>query len=84
MRSRSWIIGTVFGLLAGFLVAIPMTVLDWHLNPSGVFHDETGTHWTVVAETAISWFWPVAVLVLAITVLLLAWLSRARSTSSTK
>ncbi len=74
----------MFGLLAGLLVAIPMTVLDWRQNPSGIFHDETGTRWNIVAETAISWFWPVAVLAFAITVLLHAWLTRRRSTPSPK
>ena len=44
------------------LVAIPMTIADWRLNPSGVFRNEQGTHWSVVAETALSWFWPVAIL----------------------
>ena len=50
------------------LVAIPMTVVDWRLNPSGIFQNEQGTHWAVVAETALSWFWPVAVLALVVSV----------------
>ena len=31
---------------------------------SGIFHDEQGTAWGVVAETAVSWFWPVALIAL--------------------
>lgn len=78
MRARSWYLGVLFALLAGLLVAIPMTVSDWRLNPAGIFHDEQGTDWTIVAETAFSWFWPVALLVLVLTVIIHSWITRGR------
>jgi hypothetical protein len=45
----------------GLGVAVPVTLSDWRANPTGVFHDADGTHWRAVAETALSWFWPLAV-----------------------
>ena len=55
----------VAGVVAGIAVAVTMTFLDWRLNPGEVFHDETGTHWGAVWETAISWFLPVALIATA-------------------
>ncbi len=69
MRARSWYLGAIVGLLTGLLVSIPMTIADWRLNPSGLFHDAQGTHWPIVAETAFSWFWPVALVALVTTVI---------------
>ncbi|MGB5353484.1 MAG: hypothetical protein WBN32_07745 [Woeseia sp.] len=54
------------GLLAGLLVSVVMTFLDWRLNPGGIFHSTTGTDWAIVRATAWTWFWPVALLVAAI------------------
>jgi hypothetical protein len=79
MSARSWYFGAVFGLITGLLVAIPVTIADWRLNPSGIFHDEQGTDWAVVTETAFSWFWPVAVVVLVVTVIMHSWVSRFRT-----
>ena len=46
-------------LIAGILAAIP-TGLDWYGNASGLFRSDSGTSWSVVFETWISWFWPLA------------------------
>jgi hypothetical protein len=78
MRSRSWYVGATVGLLAGLLVSIPMTIADWRLNPTGIFHDDTGTNWAIVAETAYSWFAPVALVVFVAAVACHSWLSRTR------
>ena len=78
MRARSWYLGAIIGLLTGLLVTIPMTIADWRLNPSGLFHDEQGTNWPIVTETAFSWFWPVALIVLVTTVIVHSWISRRR------
>jgi hypothetical protein len=59
---RSLKIGALTGLLGGGVIAFAMTLLDWWENPSGLFHDAQGTRWDTVAETAMSWFWPVALL----------------------
>ena len=60
MSARCWVSALAVSVAAGTLVAVVMTFLDWQLNPGGIFHDELGTRWTVVAETAASWFFPVA------------------------
>lgn len=48
------------GIALGGVVATVMAIVDWRLNPGGIFHDSQGTNWEVVAETALSWFLPVA------------------------
>ena len=60
-------------MCAGLLVSVWMTVLDWRLNPSGLFHNDQGTNWDIVLETALSWFWPVALPVLLATVIVHSW-----------
>lgn len=79
MQRRSWFLGVVVGLLAGLLVSVPITIADWRLNPAGIFHNEYGTDWAVVAETAISWFWPVALIATIVTVAIQTWLARVRA-----
>lgn len=81
MRVRSWIFGSIFGSLAGLLAAIPMTIVDWRFNPAGLFHDEDGTNWTIVAETAFTWFWPVASIAFVTTVAVHTWMCRNRPRS---
>ena len=44
----------------GLLVALPMTLRDWWLNPGRIFRSPDGTNWEAVLSTAWSWFWPVA------------------------
>ena len=78
MRARSWLVGAIAALLAGLIAAVPMTIADWRLNPSGIFRTEHGTNWTIVAETAFSWFWPVALVVLVVTVIVHSWIPRDR------
>lgn len=63
----------------GLLVSIPMTIADWRLNPSGLFHNEQGTNWSIVIETALSWFWPVALLALATTAFTHFWIAKVRT-----
>lgn len=48
------------GIVLGIAFASVMTILDWRLNPGGIFHNANGTEWVVVMETALSWFLPVA------------------------
>ncbi len=79
MRIRSWVFGAIAGVLAGLIVAGSMTFVDWRLNPSGMFHNEQGTNWTIVSETALSWFWPVALLAFATTTIIHFSISRVRN-----
>ena len=70
--------GGIVGSLVGLMVAVGMTFVDWRLNPAGIFHSEEGTDWNIVVETAFSWFWPVALIVLVLTVIMHSWISRER------
>ncbi len=79
MRARSWYFGAIVGLLTGFLVSVSMTFADWRLNPSGIFHNEQGTDWAIVTETALSWFWPVALVSVVATAFIHAWISSVRA-----
>lgn len=76
MRVRSWLLGAIVGLLTGLVVSVSMTIADWRLNPSGIFHNEEGTDWAIVTETALSWFWPVALIALFTTAIIHSWMSR--------
>ena len=75
MRTGSVGVGVIVGFISGAVVSIPITFVDWRLNPSGLFHDEHGTNWAVVAETFWSWFWPVALGALATTMVICYWLA---------
>ena len=76
MKTTQWLIGITAGAGIGFIVAAVMTYLDWRLNPGGIFHDAGQTDWSIVGETAFSWFWPVAVIASTAALLALFVLSR--------
>jgi hypothetical protein len=63
LQARSWITGGSIAVAVGFAVAIYFSIADWKLNPGGIFHDDSGTRWGTVLETAVSWFLPVALVV---------------------
>ena len=66
------------GTGVGLIVASWMTMLDWRLNPGGIFRGAEGTNWSIVIETGLSWFVPVAVAATAL-VLILQMILRRRS-----
>ncbi len=81
MHVRIWKLAAIVGVLTALVVSAVMTFMDWRLNPAGIFHDEAGTDWAIVTETALSWLWPVALAIfLAAAVVLYAvtWI-RART-----
>jgi len=78
LKTRYWIFGVLVGAVVDLVVASAMTVLDWRLNPGGIFHNTQGTDWTVVMETAVSWFVPISVLVSVLALLVLFWVTRQR------
>jgi hypothetical protein len=47
-----------FSVGVSAVVTAIATEWDWLKNPSGIFHDESGTHWSIVFDTAVSWFIP--------------------------
>ncbi len=48
----------VTGTLASLIITLVFTVWNWLENPSEIFHDESGTHWNFVLDTALSWLLP--------------------------
>ena len=82
MHARVWKVAVVIGVLIGLVVSSVMTFMDWRLNPAGIFHNEAGTDWEVVTETALSWLWPVALatcLTAAVGLYAVAWIRSGRS-----
>lgn len=78
LKRVPWWRGILGGVTIGVGVAAAATLLDWRFNPAGIFHDEDGTRWSVVWETAVSWFVPVA---LVASVMVTGWLLWSAGTS---
>ena len=78
MNIRSWLLGGIVGSFVGLMVAVGMTFVGWRQNPAGLFHSDQDTHWDIVFETALSWFWPIAIIVLVLTVVAHSWIMRGR------
>ncbi len=76
MSRKSWLLGGLVGTLVGLIVALAMSYVDWQHNPQGIFHDELGTNWDMVLETAVSWFVPVALITFVLSVAIHSWFSR--------
>ena len=76
-------VGTCAGILVALLVAILPTAIHWYDNPGGIFRADTGTNWAIIFETWFSWFWPVAILLVPVTMLLHAWFSNRRAANAT-
>jgi len=53
-----WLFGPVAGFIGAALVTTVFTTNDWVRNYGDIFRDTTGTNWTIVSETAVSWFVP--------------------------
>ncbi|MEQ8407778.1 MAG: hypothetical protein RKH07_05840 [Gammaproteobacteria bacterium] len=54
----SWLIATKVAFCIALFLTLLFTGWDWLANPSGIFHDDTGTNWRFVYDTAESWFLP--------------------------
>ena len=65
--------GVLWALFIAFAASAVPAFMDWRLNPGGLFRSGAGTHWGIVIETMWTWFWPVFLLVVPVTVLLHAW-----------
>lgn len=59
MHARTLKLAAIVGLTTGLVVSAAITFVDWRLNPAGIFHNDLGTDWSVVSETALSWLGPV-------------------------
>lgn len=58
LRKNSLLVAILVGLSIACVVTITITIWEWLENPSGIFHNQDGTNWTFVFETASSWFVP--------------------------
>ena len=71
MNRRSLVRVAAAGAATGLVVAAWMTLLDWRLNPGGIFRGTHGTNWSIVIETGWSWFLPVTIVATAIVLVVL-------------
>jgi hypothetical protein len=76
MNRKPWILGGLIGVSVGLVIALTMSYVDWRHNPLGIFHDELGTNWDFVLETAVSWFVPVALIAFILSIAVFLWFSR--------
>lgn len=77
-RSRPRFTGGAVAVLFASVVASLATFRDWRLNPGGLFRGPAATHWSVVAETWVSWFGPTLLLACAVLVPIVLWRVRSR------
>ena len=75
ITQKSLTSGLAWALLLALIGAAVPTFLDWQANPAGVFRGEDGTNWGAVIETIWTWYWPLFLLIVPITVLIHAWRS---------
>lgn len=76
MKRSPWTPGILASAAVALLAASVMSLVDWRLNPGGLFYGGEGTHWSVVWETWVSWFLPVFLLTGGVVLPLLLWRSR--------
>ncbi len=76
MKGKYLLLSLAFGAALGAVVAAIMTFMDWRLNPGGIFHGADGSDWSIVLETALSWFGPVFALSTALALGVCYWRSR--------
>ena len=56
--SRFWLFGPTIGLVSALLAATVFTTLDLVRNYSDVFRNSSGTNWSLVYDTSVSWLVP--------------------------
>ena len=61
--TTTWWFGIAAGAVVSFTVTLIIVVWEWLENPGGIFHDENGTNWNFILDTAISWFVPTFIFV---------------------
>ena len=71
--------GALIGMVVGIAVGLVMTIIDYVRNPADIFHNEAGIHWNHVFETWVSWFVPVALVAIVVSVVVLFWIARTSS-----
>jgi hypothetical protein len=70
--------GLAIGVAVSILVSTVASLSEWVANPGGSFHDDDGTNWHFVLETAWSWLIPTFMYtVVAVSIVHLLWISTA-------
>ena len=77
-KTKRWVLALLDGVAVGLALGAFMTYLDWRRNPGGIFRDFDGTNWSVVMETALSWFVPTAAIVSVLSGIRLFLISRRK------
>lgn len=83
ISAKTFFAGTGAGILGALLLAAIPTVIDWYGNPADIFHSDSGTNWGIVFETWFSWFWPIAILLVPVALLVHSWVSNRRAANAT-
>lgn len=78
LKSKQILLALSVAIAVGLVVAAVMTFLDWRVNPGGLFQSERGTDWTIVRDTAWSWFAPTALLASLVALSVAFWLARRK------
>ena len=65
-RGKFLSFGIATGVVVSFTVTLIVVIWEWLENPGGIFHDENGTNWGFVLDTAISWLVPTFIYVAVI------------------
>lgn len=55
---QSAVFGFCIALVFSLVLSIVFTGWNWIENPGGIFRDDTGVSWDIVADTAMSWLVP--------------------------
>jgi hypothetical protein len=58
MWGRRIAAGILYSIAPALALSAVATIVDWKMNPHGLFHDSSGTNWDVTLSTAWSWFVP--------------------------
>ena len=74
IRATFWWFGIATGALISATVTLIVVVWEWLENPGGIFHNENGTNWGFLLDTATSWLVPTFIYVAVIaSILHMAW-----------
>ena len=79
IKAKSIYFGISLGILFAVLISCIPTAIDWYINPAELFHNQSGTNWSIIFETWFSWFLPFALLLVPMLILFHAWMNNRRN-----
>jgi hypothetical protein len=72
LPQRTWKPAALVGIVAGFVVAVPIMFVAWEHNAQGEIHDGEVVHWVYWGGIGLSWWLIVAVAGAVLTAALIA------------